>query len=178
MKKNAEKTANAAKVNTNNESTANVQVINTTTKATATEKAAKAAEERPRSLKCLANDESKLEMFSKPRALAAVKTMFDNKDSNTRKYLIGLCFSANLLKSLSADDIDTKSKSGVKFSTWETLNALKRYAEAHDLSGEQAKKQAAREEAARKAEAAARIAEKKAAKLRKDAAKAANNKAA
>lgn len=171
MKKNAEKAANVANVN-NAQST--VQVIN---KQTATEKAAAAAN-KPRSLKCLANDESKAEMFSKPRALSAVKSMFDVKNSKTREYLTGLCFSANLLKSLSADDIDTKSKSGVKFSTWETLNALKRYADAHDLSGEQAKKQAAREEAARKAEAAARIAEKRAAKLREQGRKANAQKAA
>lgn len=172
MKKQTKNAANAASENKAPQATS-VQVIN---KQTATEKAAAQAN-KPRSLKCLANDESKAEMFSKANALRAVKTMYDNKESETRKYLQGLCFSANVLKALNADDIDTKSKSGVRFSTWETLNALKRYAEAHDLSGEQAKKAAAREEAARKAEAAARIAERKAANLRK-AAKSNTKKAA
>lgn len=122
---------------------------------------------KPKSAKSLANDESKREMFSKESALRAVKTAFDIPESETRKYILSLSFSPNLFKSLKSEDLDTKSKSGIRFSTWETLNACKRYSELHDLSGEKAAKEQRKAERAAAAEAKKRIEERKRAEREK-----------
>lgn len=129
---------------------------------------------KPRALKNLANDESKREMFSKTAALKAVKTAFDTKESSTRAFVLSLGFTANAFKALEADALDVHSKSGVRFSTWETLNAIKRYSVEKDLTGEQKAKEEAKAERERLREAKERIkaqqkAEREAAKAEREA---------
>lgn len=119
-----------------------------------------ATEQKPRSLKCLANDAAKAEMFSLKQATAAVKNAYDQdkERKDTRAYVESLGFSANVFKSLQWQDLQeyATTKSG-RFSTWAVLNALTKYATAKDIKGEQAAKEQ------RKADrAAAKAAERKA----------------
>lgn len=129
---------------TNNTNNANNVVINNAT------------EQKPRSLKCLANDAAKSEMFSLKQATAAVKNAYDmdKERKDTRAYVEGLGFSANLFKSMKWEDLKeyATTKSG-RFSTWAVLNALAKYAQANDIKGEQAAKaqRKAEREAAREA---------------------------
>lgn len=123
---------------------------------------------KPKSAKNLANEESKQEMFSKSAALRAVKTAFDIKESQTRAYILALGFTANAFKQLEPEKLDIHSKSGVKFSTWEVLNAVKRFAEEHDLTGERAEKEQRKAERARLAEVRKLIKEQKAAERAKE----------
>lgn len=131
--------------------------------------------QKQRSLKCLANDVAKVEMFSLKQALAAVKNTYDlDKDKkDVRAYVESLGFSANTFKAIRWENLRyyVTTKSG-RFSTWAVLNALAKYASMRDLKGEQAAKEqrkadriAAREaknriEQARKAEREKKAAEK------------------
>jgi hypothetical protein len=108
-------------------------------------------EQKTRSLKCLANDAAKAEMFSLKQATAAVKNAYDQdkERKDTRAYIEQLGFSANVFKSLQWQDLQdyATTKSG-RFSTWAVLNALAKYATAKDIKGEQAAKAARKEEKA------------------------------
>ena len=83
MKANETKSAQAQ-----NESVKNAQVNNTNEEA------------KPKSLKSLANDESKREMFGKEAAIRACKTAFDIDGGATRNFIHSLGFSAQLFKGL------------------------------------------------------------------------------
>ena len=154
MKANNENGAQSA--TTNNNAQNNVQVLN------------ESAAAKPRSLKCLANDESKAEMYSLPAAVRACKTAYDIKESKTREYLHSIGFTAQTWKAITADDLQpfAVTKSG-RFSTWAVLNAARAYSDANDLSGEKAAKEQRKEEQAKLAAARKRIEEQKRAEREK-----------
>lgn len=141
--------------NTNNTNNTNAQVINNA-----------AAQAKPRTLKCLANDAAKREFYSLKQATAAVKNAYDldKEKKDTRAYIEGLGFSANVFKSLQWQQIEpfAVTKSG-RFSTWSVLNALAKYADANDIKGEKAAKAAKAEERAAAKAAKERIQAQKAA---------------
>ena len=144
-----------------------------------------ANEVKARSLKCLANDAAKAEMFSLKGATNAVKNAYDadKERKDTRAYIEGLGYSAQMFKQLNWQDLQqyATTKSG-RFSTWAVLNALKAKSDAEDLKGvrkaieerkaERAAAKAAKEriEARKRAEREAKAEEKaKAAQAAKDA---------
>lgn len=132
-----------------------------------------ATEQKPRSLKCLANDAAKAEMFSLKQATAAVKNAYDmdKERKDTRAYVESLGFSANAFKSLQWQDLQeyATTKSG-RFSTWSVLNALAKYATAKDIKGEQAAKEERKAERIAAREAKNRIEQAKKAEREKKAA--------
>jgi hypothetical protein len=88
------------------------------------------------SLKSLANNESKAEMFSKKTALTAIKSAYDVKEGNCRAYINSLGFSANVFKSLTIEMLDeyiAETKSG-RYSTYGIFNAISKYAQANKIS--------------------------------------------
>lgn len=92
--------------------------------------------EKKVSLKSLANNESKAEMFSKKTALSAIKSAYDVKESSCRAYISDLGFSANVFKSLTVEMLDehiTETKSG-RYSTYGIFNAIAKYAKANKIA--------------------------------------------
>lgn len=92
--------------------------------------------EKKVSLKSLANNESKAEMFSKKTALTAIKSAYDVKEGNCRAYINSLGFSANVFKSLTVEMLDehiAETKSG-RYSTYGIFNAIAKYAKANNIS--------------------------------------------
>lgn len=138
-----------------------------------------ATEQKPRSLKCLANDAAKAEMFSLKQATAAVKNAYDQdkERKDTRAYVESLGFSANVFKSLQWQDLQeyATTKSG-RFSTWAVLNALAKYATAKDIKGEQAAKEQRKAEKAAAKQAAERMKAAKAAERKAEQEKKAEQK--
>lgn len=87
-------------------------------------------------LKSLANNESKMEMFSKKTALTAIKSAYDVKEGNCRAYINSLGFSANVFKSLTVEMLDehiAETKSG-RYSTYGIFNAISKYAKTNKIS--------------------------------------------
>ena len=152
---------------TNNTNSANNVVVNNAT------------EQKPRSLKCLANDAAKAEMFSLKQATAAVKNAYDQdkERKDTRAYVESLGFSANAFKSLQWQDLQeyATTKSG-RFSTWAVLNALAKYATAKDIKGEQAAKEQRKADRAAAKQAAERMKAAKAAERKAEQEKKAEQK--
>lgn len=134
---------------------------------------------KQRSLKCLANDAARAEMFSLKQATAAVKNAYDlDKDKkDTRAYIEQLGFSANMFKSLQWQDLQdyATTKSG-RFSTWAVLNALAKYATAKDIKGEQAAKEQRKADRAAAKQAAERMKAKQAAQRKAEQEKKAEQK--
>lgn len=139
---------------------------------------------KAKSLKCLANDAAKAEMFSLKQATAAVKNAYDldKEKKDTRAYIESLGFSANVFKALTWQSIEpfATTKSG-RFSTWAVLNALSKYAQENDIKGEKAAKEQRKAEriAAKEAKErikAAKAAEKAKAQAEKEQAKKNNKK--
>lgn len=92
--------------------------------------------EKKVSLKSLANNESKAEMFSKKTALTAIKSAYDVKEGNCRAYINSLGFSANVFKSLTVEMLDeyiAETKSG-RYSTYGIFNAISKYAQVNKIS--------------------------------------------
>lgn len=152
---------------TNNTNSANNVVVNNAT------------EQKPRSLKCLANDAAKAEMFSLKQATAAVKNAYDmdKERKDTRAYVESLGFSANTFKALQWNDLQeyATTKSG-RFSTWAVLNALAKYASAKDIKGEQAAKEQRKADRAAAKQAAERMKAAKAAERKAEQEKKAEQK--
>jgi hypothetical protein len=119
--------------------------------------------EKKVSLKSLANNESKAEMYGKKTALSSIKTAYDVKEGNTRAYINSLGFSANMFKSLTVDMLDeyiAATASG-RYSTMGLLNAIVKYAKANKIAAaKESKKQKKQNKSANK-EAATRINNKK-----------------
>lgn len=126
--------------------------------------------QKPKALRYLANDAAKMEMFSLKGATNSVKSAYDNGDGReyVREYMKSLGFSANAFKALKWEELQefATTKSG-KYSTYAVICALKKYSDAHDLTGEFAAKQARKEERAKAAEAKKRIEEQKRAEREK-----------
>lgn len=139
------------------------------------------AQVKTKSLKCLANNAAKLEMFSLKGATNSVKNAYDlDKDKkDVRAYVESIGYSAKMFKGLNWTDLQpyASTKSG-RFSTWSVLNALKKYAEDKDITGAKAEAARKKEERAAAKAAAERIkaaneAQKAAKKAEKTTAKAA-----
>lgn len=119
--------------------------------------------EKKVSLKSLANNESKAEMFSKKTALTAIKSAYDVKEGNCRAYINSLGFSANVFKSLTVEMLDehiAETKSG-RYSTYGIFNAIAKYAKANNISAAKESKKQKKQDKSAKKEAAARIESKK-----------------
>lgn len=130
-----------------------------------------------RAPKYLLNDDAKNEMYSLKQALNMVKIAYDcgeNKEQ-TRKYILSLGYSAKTFKALTWEQLKefAITKSG-RFSPCAAINAIVKFADANDLSGEKAAKAAKRAEREAAKAAGERI---KAKKAEKTAAKAENKKA-
>lgn len=155
------------KTTNNTNSANNVVVVNNAT------------EQKTKSLKCLANDAAKAEMFSLKQATAAVKNAYDQdkEKKDTRAYVESLGFSANVFKSLQWQDLQdyATTKSG-RFSTWAVLNALSKYATAKDIKGEQAAKEQRKADRAAAKQAAERMKAAKAAQRKAEQEKKAEQK--
>lgn len=116
-------------------------------------------------LKSLANQASKMEMFSLKSALNAVKNAFDadSERKETRAYIEGLGFGAQNFKKLDWQVLVEFTQCGKtgKYCTWYVLGGLKKFAEAYGIL--EKKEEAAKVKAAKKRINAKKGAAKKAA---------------
>lgn len=120
-------------------------------------------------IKSIANNASKLELFSRKQVVNAIKVRFDDdvNSEDVRAYVLGIGFSCEEFKNLSHEDLEIQVKSKKGYcSTWAVFNALAKYARDNKLQEKRAKEEAEKAKAIEEAEKAEIARQQRAKELR------------